>query len=91
METIESNEKQREEMEPKCRSESGIKAFVIVMTAITIITAALTSGTYSGYDPNGYSVAITGFFVIVTIIMTAVWYHTKYNNYAYDPHKKSKK
>ena len=91
MEIIENSEKQREEKEPKCRSEAGIKAFVIVMTAITILTAALTSGTYSGYDPNGYSVAITGFFVIVTIIMTAVWYRTKYNNYAYDPHKKSKK
>ena len=91
MEIIESSEKQREEKEPKCRSEAGIKAFVIVMTGITILTAALTSGTYSGYDPNGNSVAITGFFVIVTIIMTAVWYRTKYNNYAYDPHKKSKK
>ena len=43
MEIIESSEKQREEKEPKCRSEAGIKAFVIVMTAITILTAALTS------------------------------------------------
>ena len=52
METIENNEKDREEKEPKCKSEAGIKAFVIVMTGITIITAALTSGTYSGYDPD---------------------------------------
>jgi membrane protein YdbS with pleckstrin-like domain len=91
MEIIENSEKQREEKEPKCKSEAGIKAFVIVMTVITIITAALTSGTYNGYDPNAYSVAITGFFVIVTIIMTGVWYRTKYNNYAYNPNKKIKK
>ncbi|MCL4453282.1 MAG: hypothetical protein M1317_04175 [Candidatus Thermoplasmatota archaeon] len=91
METIENNEKEREEKEPKYRSEAGIKAFILVMTGITIITAALTSGTYNGYDPDAYSVAITGFFVIVTIIMTAVWYRSKYNNYAYNPNKKSKR
>ena len=50
------------------------------MVGIVIVTAALTSGTYNGYDLNAYSVAITGFFVIVTIVMTAVWYRTKYDN-----------
>ncbi|SMD31623.1 hypothetical protein [Picrophilus oshimae] len=84
MDVIESEEKSREKNEPERRSESGIKAFIIFMTGIIIITAALTSGTYNGYDPDGYSVAITGFFVIVTIVMTAVWYRSKYNNYSYE-------
>ncbi len=81
----------RENVEPVKKSERGIKAFVITMVGIVIITAALTSGTYNGYDPSSYSVGITGFFVIVTIIMTAVWYRTKYNNYSYKQGKKINK
>ncbi|MGC8631447.1 MAG: hypothetical protein ACP5T2_03375 [Thermoprotei archaeon] len=70
--------------EPVLKSESDVKAFVIIMTLIIIITAALTSGTYNGYHPNPNSVAITGFFAVVTIIMTAVWYREKYGNYSYE-------
>jgi len=88
---ISEAEKYRENLEPKRKSESGIKAFIITMVGIVIITAALTSGTYNGYDPSSYSVAITGFFVIVTIVMTAMWYRTKYNNYKYEPDSKEKK
>ncbi|ARD85073.1 hypothetical protein [Ferroplasma acidiphilum] len=87
---IDQAEINRENVEPKKKDERGVKAFVITMVGIVIVTAALTSGTYNGYDPNAYSVAITGFFVIVTIVMTAVWYRTKYDNYSYDP-KKNKK
>ncbi|KJE48828.1 MULTISPECIES: hypothetical protein [Acidiplasma] len=88
---IEQTEIKREGSEPKCKSESGIKAFIITMVGIVIITAALTSGTYNGYDPSSYSVAITGFFVIVTIVMTAIWYRTKYNNYSYEPNNETNK
>jgi heme/copper-type cytochrome/quinol oxidase subunit 4 len=85
---IKVSEETRENKEPEKKSESGVKAFIIIMTGIVIITAALTSGTYTGYDPSSYSVAITGFFVIVTIVMTSLWYRTKYNNYAYKPKNK---
>ena len=71
--------------EPKQKSEFGIRAFIIIMTGIMIITAALTEGTYNGYDPDPNDVAITGFFAIVTILMTAVWYRSKYNNFSYKP------
>ncbi len=87
MDKIEQVEKLRETNEPQVKSEKGIKAFIISMTFVTILTAALTSGTYNGYDPNAYSVAITGFFVIVTVVMTAVWYRSKYSNYSYEDKK----
>ncbi len=70
---------------PAVKSESDVKAFVIVMTILIVITAALTSGTYNGYSPNPNSVAITGFLAVLTIVITAVWYRTKYNNYSYEP------
>ncbi|WP_449463102.1 hypothetical protein PQ610_02285 [Tardisphaera miroshnichenkoae] len=69
---------------PAIKSESDVKAFVVIMTILIIITAALTSGTYNGYHPNPNSVAITGFLAILTILITAVWYRTKYNNYSYE-------
>ncbi|WP_297216029.1 hypothetical protein [Thermoplasma sp.] len=78
---------ERRKKEPQMKKESGLKAFIISMVAIVIIAAALTSGTYNGYDPNPHSVALTGFFVIVTIIMTAVWYRTKYNDYSFEGNK----
>ncbi|MEM0139792.1 MAG: hypothetical protein QXZ44_04185 [Ferroplasma sp.] len=84
---IKNTEVKRETGEPERKSEAGVKAFIIIMVGITIITAALTSGTYTGYDPSSYSVSMTGFFVIVTIIMTSVWYRTKYNNYSYEAKK----
>ena len=71
--------------EPKQKNETGIRVFIIIMTGIMILTAALTEGTYSGYDPDPNDVAITGFFAIVTILMTAVWYRSKYNNFSYKP------
>jgi len=88
---IDQAEMSRENVEPEKKDERGVKAFVITMVGIVIITAALTSGTYNGYDPSSYSVAITGFFVIVTIVMTAAWYRTKYNNYSFKPGKKANK
>ncbi len=87
---IELSMEEREKIEPEMKKETGIKAFIISMVAIVIIAAALTSGTYNGYDPSSYSVSITGFFVIVTIVMTAVWYRTKYNNYSFDADKDKK-
>ncbi|MGC8608442.1 MAG: hypothetical protein ACP5UV_01070 [Thermoplasmata archaeon] len=87
---IELSMSEREKIEPEMKKESGVKAFIISMVAIVIITAALTSGTYNGYDPSSYSVAITGFFVIVTIVMTAIWYRTKYNNYSYEADRDKK-
>lgn len=81
---------ERRKKEPQMKKEGGLKAFIISMVAIVIITAALTSGTYNGYDPNPHSVAITGFFVIVTIVMTAVWYRSKYNNYSFEGNENHK-
>lgn len=71
--------------EPKQKNETGIRVFIIIMTGIMILAAALTEGTYSGYDPDANDVAITGFLAIVTILMTAVWYRSKYNNFSYKP------
>jgi hypothetical protein len=71
--------------EPKQKNETGIRIFIIIMTGIMILAAALTEGTYNGYDPDPNDVAITGFFAIVTILMTAVWYRSKYNNFSYKP------
>lgn len=88
---IDESEISREKAEPEKKDERGVKAFIITMVGIVIITAALTSGTYNGYDPSSYSVGITGFFVIVAIVMTTVWYRTKYNNYSYDPERKNDK
>ena len=71
--------------EPKQKNENGIRVFIIIMTGIMILAAALTEGTHNGYDPDPNDVAITGFFAIVTILMTAVWYRSKYNNFSYKP------
>jgi len=78
---------ERRKKEPQMKKEGGLKAFIISMVAIVIISAALTTGTYNGYDPNPNSVALTGFFVIFTVVMTAVWYRTKYNNYSFEGNK----
>ncbi|BAB59617.1 TVG0464013 [Thermoplasma volcanium GSS1] len=88
-EKLNTTMEERRKKEPERKNEGGIKAFILSMVAIVVITAALTSGTYKGYDPNPYSVAITGFFAIVTIVMTAVWYRSKYNNYFYNSDQKN--
>ncbi len=66
------------------KSEKGIKAFAAIMSILVVVVAALTVGTYSGYDPNPNSVAITGFVLIVAIILTAVWYRSLYPGYSND-------
>ncbi|MEM0120692.1 MAG: hypothetical protein QW514_03400 [Thermoprotei archaeon] len=64
------------------RSEWDVKLFVALMTFIIVLAAALTVGSYNGYNPNPSSVAITGFLLLFTVLITAVWYKTKYPNYA---------
>lgn len=71
--------------EPKKKDERWIKAFILIMTLVMILAAALTERTYNGYDPNPNYVALTGFIAIVTILLTAAWYRTKYNDFAYQP------
>jgi uncharacterized membrane protein YphA (DoxX/SURF4 family) len=64
------------------KDERGIKAFVAIMAVLIVVVAAITVGTYNGYDPNPNSVSITGFLLIVTIVITAVWYRSKYPGYS---------
>ncbi|MDP7975257.1 MAG: hypothetical protein ACP5UI_02390 [Thermoprotei archaeon] len=73
-----------EKKEVALKDERDVKAFIVVMMVLTIVVAALTSGTYNGYHPNPNSVAITGFLAVVTIVMTAVWYREKYGDYYYE-------
>ncbi|PSN82288.1 hypothetical protein B9Q01_08485 [Candidatus Marsarchaeota G1 archaeon OSP_D] len=63
------------------KSERDVKLFVTFMTILIIIVAALTVGSYNGYSPNPSSVAITGFLLLLTVLITAVWYKTKYPGY----------
>ena len=70
--------------ENKRKSEKGIKAFVAVMSILVIVVAALTVRSYNGYDPNPHYVALTGFVLIVDVLLTAVWYRTKYPGYSND-------
>jgi len=82
---IEKAEELQKLEEPKPKSETGIRVFILSMTIIMILAAALTERTYNGYDPNPHYVAITGFVAIVTIFITSAWYRTKYNNFSYKP------
>ncbi len=66
------------------KSETGIKSFAGFMSLLVIIVAALTVGGYNGYDPDPNSVAITGFVMIIALLLTAVWYRTKYPGYSND-------
>lgn len=66
------------------KSEKGVKVFILAMTVILIIVAALTVGSYNGYDPSPSSVSATAFVLIVTLLLTAVWYRTKYPGYSND-------
>jgi membrane protein YdbS with pleckstrin-like domain len=70
--------------EIKRQSERGIKAFIIVTTALLVIVAALSVGSYNGYDPSPNSVSATAFVLIVMLLLTAVWYRTKYPGYSND-------
>ena len=72
----------RKEVERK--SEKGVKAFILAMTVLLVVVAALTVGSYNGYDPNPASVSATAFVLIVTLLLTAVWYRTKYPGYSND-------
>ncbi|MEM0131956.1 MAG: hypothetical protein QXN74_07890 [Saccharolobus sp.] len=63
------------------KNEADVKAFIIIMTILMIIAAAITNGSYNGYDPKPSSVAITEFILIVTIAITAIWYRSKYPGY----------
>lgn len=75
---------QRRKIEPKIKNEKGLKIFVVSAAIILVLTAALASGSYNGYNPNANAVAITGFVAIVIIVMTAAWLKTKYNNYSFE-------
>ncbi|MCL4345266.1 MAG: hypothetical protein M1375_02450 [Candidatus Thermoplasmatota archaeon] len=66
------------------KGEKGVKAFIIAMTALLVIVAALTVGSYNGYDPNPASVSATAFILIVMLLLTAVWYRTIYPGYSND-------
>ncbi len=63
------------------KSEMDVKIFVASMTILIVIVAALTVGSYNGYSPNPSSVALTGFLLLLTVLITAVWYKTKYPGY----------
>jgi membrane protein YdbS with pleckstrin-like domain len=66
------------------KSEKGVKAFIIAMTALLVIVAAFTVGSYNGYDPTPSSVSATAFVLIVMLLLTTVWYRTKYPGYSND-------
>lgn len=66
------------------KNEKGVKAFIIGMTTLLVIVAALSVGSYNGYDPNPSSVSITAFVLIVMLLLTTVWYRTKYPGYSND-------
>lgn len=63
------------------KSERDVKLFVTIMTILIVLASALTVGSYNGYSPNPSSVAITGFLLLLTVLITAVWYKTKYPGY----------
>lgn len=63
------------------KNERDVKAFIIAITALMIVAAAITNGFYSGYDPKPSSVAITGFILVITLAITAIWYRSKYPGY----------
>ncbi|MDG7044877.1 MAG: hypothetical protein JRN19_04055 [Nitrososphaerota archaeon] len=71
-------------IENKRKSEKGVKAFVAAISILIILVAALTVRSYNGYDPNPNYVALTGFVLIVAVLLTAVWYRTKYPGYSND-------
>ncbi|MFG1460135.1 MAG: hypothetical protein AAE987_01995 [Thermoplasmataceae archaeon] len=66
------------------KSEKGVKGFIIAMTALLVIVAAFTVGSYNGYDPTPSSVSATAFVLIVMLLLTTVWYRTKYPGYSND-------
>lgn len=71
-------------MKVERKSEKGVKAFIIVATVLLIIVAAFSVGSYNGYDPSPSSVSATAFILIVMLLLTAVWYRTKYPGYSND-------
>ncbi|MCL5732353.1 MAG: hypothetical protein M1285_03045 [Candidatus Thermoplasmatota archaeon] len=73
-----------EDKKTQRKSERGIKSFAGLMSLLVVVVAALTVRGYNGYDPNPNSVAITGFVMIVALLLTAVWYRTKYPGYSND-------
>lgn len=66
------------------KSEKGVKAFIIGMTTLLVIVAALMVGSYNGYDPTPSSVSATAFVLILMLLLTTVWYRTKYPGYVND-------
>lgn len=74
------NSKNKEER----KNERGVKAFIIAMTSLLVIVAALTVGSYNGYDPTPSSVSATAFVLIVMLLLTTVWYRSKYPGYSND-------
>ena len=76
------NKNNKDKVERK--SEKGVKAFIIATTTLLIIVAALAVGSYNGYDPNPTTVSATGFVLIVMLLITTIWYRTKYPGYSND-------
>lgn len=66
------------------KSEKGVKAFIIATTVLLVIVAAFSVGSYNGYEPSPTSVSATAFILIVMLLLTAVWYRTKYPGYSND-------
>lgn len=63
------------------KSEKGVKLFILVMSVLMVAVAIATSGSYTGYHPDPASVSATGFVLVVMVLLTAVWYRTKYPGY----------
>jgi protein-S-isoprenylcysteine O-methyltransferase Ste14 len=63
------------------KEETWVKLFIALMSLLMIVVAVLTVGSYNGYHPNPASVSATGFILVVTVLLTAVWYKTKYPGY----------
>jgi hypothetical protein len=64
------------------KSEKDVKLFVALVSILMIAVAAVTVGSYSGYRPDPSSVAITGFVLLLTVLITALWYREKYPGYS---------
>lgn len=64
------------------KGEKDVKLFVALMSVLMVAVAAVTVGSYSGYRPDPSSVAITGFVLLLMVLITAVWYRAKYPEYS---------
>lgn len=54
------------------KSETGVKWLMVIMSILMISIAILTVGSFSGYHPDPASVSLTGFILMVMLLLTAV-------------------